>query len=143
MEEIKVEAPKGDKKFLGNDVSDEFVQKIELDAVLAYKNLLALEDHLMEFHGTAEEEADVAEILMFVRDLRDRVMPEESDKRFHCATKHALAALVALEEIEKAIDVIEGDRTIAHDNLRAMREIASWSLEKLWGHELENCKRCK
>lgn len=123
-------------------------QQAEMDVVFAYKNLLALEDHLREFQPENDEEETWREhMLKSVERIRSGIFTllEEKDKRYHCPAKHSSAALMGLEEVSKLYHQQPGwpqseDIDIYADN---MRNIQIDILEKLWGHEIENCKRCK
>lgn len=123
-------------------------EQAEMDVVFAYKNLLALEDHLREFQPENDEEENWREhTLKSVERIRSGIFTllDEKDKRYHCPAKHSSAALIGLEEVSKLYHQQQGwpqseDFDIYADN---MRNIQIDILEKLWGHEIENCKRCK
>ncbi len=123
-------------------------ERAEMDVVLAVKNLLALEDHLREFMPENEEEETWRiNVLKDVEQIRTEVflLIEEHDKRYHCMGKHIIAATGALEEVSKLYHKIPNwpqseDYDFAADRCRMVQNAI---LEKLWGHEIENCKRCK
>lgn len=141
-EEIKIE----ETEF--NSLRHPLQEQAEMDVIFAYKNLLALEDHLREFQPEDdEEETWRAHMLKSVEQIRSGVFSliEEKDTRRHCMAKHSSAALMGLEEVSKLYHQQPGwpqseDIDIYADN---MRNIQINILEKLWGHEIENCKRCK
>ena len=141
-EEIKIE----EAEF--NSLRHPLQEQAEMDVIFAYKNLLALEDHLREFQPENDEEETWREhMLKSVERMRSGMFTliEEKDKRYHCMAKHASAALMGLEEVSKLYHQQPGwpqseDFDIYADN---MRNIQINILEKLWSHEIENCKRCK
>lgn len=124
-------------------------EKAEMDVVLAVKHLLALEDHLREFMPEGEEEEKLRTyMLKSAENLRTDVMSlvDEKDKRFHCMAKHIIGATGALEEVSKLYHQENSawpqseDFDFYADECRALQNEI---LSKLWGHEIENCKRCK
>lgn len=141
-EEIKIE----ETEF--NSLRHPLQEQAEMDVIFAYKNLLALEDHLREFQPEDDEEETWRDhMLKSVEQIRSGVFSliEEKDTRRHCMAKHSSAALMGLEEVSKLYHQQPGwpqseDIDIYADN---MRNIQINILEKLWGHEIENCKRCK
>ena len=141
-EEIKIE----EAEF--NSLRHPLQEQAEMDVIFAYKNLLALEDHLREFQPENDEEETWRDhMLKSVEQIRSGVFSliEEKDTRRHCMAKHSSAALIGLEEVSKLYHQQPGwpqseDIDIYADN---MRNIQINILEKLWGHEIENCKRCK
>ena len=141
-DEIKIE----EAEF--NSLRHPLQEQVEMDVIFAYKNLLALEDHLREFQPENDEEETWRDhMLKSIERMRSSIFTllEEKDKRYHCMAKHASAALMGLEEVSKLYHQQPGwpqseDFDIYADN---MRNIHINILEKLWGHEIENCKRCK
>lgn len=123
-------------------------ERAEMDVVLAVKNLLALEDHLREFSPENYDEEKLREyMLKDVEDMRTGVLllMDEKDKRFHCMAKHSIAATGALEEVSKLYHKIPNWPQSEDFDFYAekCRLIQNSILEKLWGHEIVNCKRCK
>ena len=123
-------------------------EKAEMDIVLAIKHLLALEDHIREFQPEDEDEEKWRiGALRGAELLRSNMfdMFEEKDKRFHCMAKHALGASMAMDEVDKLYAQKPNwpqndDINLFSDECRIM---SVHILEKLLGHEIENCKRCK
>lgn len=131
-----------------HDLTHPLQQRAEMDVVLAVKNLLALEDHLREFIPESEDEEQWRTyVLKDVEDLRTTIflLLDEKDKRYHCMAKHSIAATGALEEVSKLYHKLPNWPQSDDFDFYAerCREIQIAILEKLWGHEIENCKRCK
>lgn len=145
--QITVEESK-DNQDESRDFSHPLQEKAEMDIVLAIKHLLALEDHIREFEPESEEEETWRTgALRGAELLRSNMfdMFEEKDKRFHCMVKHALGATIAAEEVDKLYAQHPNwpqseDISVFADQCRIM---STHMLEKLLGHEIENCKRCK
>lgn len=140
-EEIKIEEEQ-------QSIKHPLQEMAEIDVILTYKNLLALEDHLREFQPENEEEESWRNnTLRGVELLRSDIFSliEEKDKRYHCMAKHASAALIGLEEVSKLYHQRPGWPQSEDFDLYAddMRILQIGILEKLWGHKIENCKRCK
>ena len=139
------EAPQSGSESLTHPLQN----KAEMDVVLAVKNLLALEDHLREFWPENQDEEDwKSNILKQVELLRTEtfLLMEEKDKRYHCMAKHAIAATGALEEVSKLYHGESSEWPQSEDfdfAAEKCRELQNSILGKLWGHEIENCKRCK
>ena len=124
-------------------------EKAEMDIVLAVKHLLALEDHLREFYPeNPEEEQWRNNVIRIAERLRTDIMSlvEEKDERYHCMGKHIIGATGALEEVSKLYhgQSIEWPQSADIDfYAEESRNLQNNILSKLWGHEIENCKRCK
>ena len=147
-EELKIEVTKEDHEKYLKKLQD----KAEMDLVLAIKHLLALEDHLREFSAEDDgEELWKSRTTMSIERIRTLVMdilPEE-DKRYHCMAKHIIGATGALEEVSKLYHDANKlgdmwDMSLTVDTVaKKARDFQDDILGKLFGHEIENCKRCK
>ena len=116
-------------------------EKTDLDRLLAYRNLLAAEDHCDELYYSPfgiQEALYLDGIKDDLVDLRDRVMPAEAEPRYHCLVKHVATAYEALREVYKATGD-EADR----NNMNRAQSLLYSLLKKLWGHEVGLCERCK
>lgn len=112
-----------------------------MDRLLIYRNLLAAEDHLdeMRLASTSNEELDWFQFeKQGLENIRDQVMPEEADSRFHCYVKHLSVAYEAAREVAKATHS-DSDLELAE----MIRYYLRRALEKLWDAEVEVCGRCK
>lgn len=122
--------------------------RAEMDLVLAYKNLLAAEDHLREIMQGGIQSKDFEffdDLLKRLEDLRSSIMPQEVDPRFHCITKHLCSASIALDEVAKNYhgkgdSVSEAKYALYSER---GRRLLNDVLGQLWGHDIENCGRCK
>ena len=111
-----------------------------MDRSLAYRNLLAMEDHLDEllYSSLGPSEYDFLEgVKREVEDLRDGVMPKEVDPRYHCLVKHCETAYEALREVSK---VTHDMNDVANEKRAQM--LLYELLERLWGRRLITCERC-
>ena len=122
-------------------------EKAEMDIVLAIKHLLALEDHMREFQPENDEETWRSGAIRGVELLRSGLfdMFDEKDKRFHCMAKHIMGASMAIDEVDKTYGERKEWPQSEDINLYSeeARIVMVDILEKLLGHEIENCKRCK
>lgn len=112
-----------------------------MDRALAYRNMLAAEDHILELL----QEADIDDslylrgFLLELRSVRDRVMkPVEKDSRYHCLVKHLCTAYEACVEVAKAT----GD---SNDEILVsiVDEMVREALERLSGRNITYCERCR
>lgn len=111
-----------------------------MDRVFVYKHLLATEDHIeenLEAPMSIDEENFLEGLLAYVRYLRDEIMPEEVNPRYHCIAKHLSAVAMGLSEIAKAT---EDNLDMAHSE--TARSTLVEVLEKLWGRKIYTCERC-
>ena len=139
---------KGSERPTAASLQHPLQEKAEMDIVLAIKHLLALEDHMREFQPKDdEEETWRSGALRGVELLRSGLfdMFEEKDKRFHCMAKHIMGASMALDEVDKLYGERKEWPQSEDVNLYAdeARIVMIDILERLLGHEIENCKRCK
>lgn len=123
-------------------------EKAEMDIVLAIKHLLALEDHLYEYQPEDENEYVWRDNMLHgVQGLRDDLfdMFEEKDKRYHCMAKHLMGAAMATEEITKTYS--QNPHQPQYEDMTLISDMVHTQLisvlEKLLGHDIENCRRCK
>ena len=142
------DAQTGSGELTGAFLRHPLQEKAEMDIVLAIKHLLALEDHMREFQPESdEEEAWRSGALRGVELLRSSMfdMFEEKDKRFHCMAKHIMGASMAIDEVDKLYGEKKEWSQSEDINLfsEEARVVMVDILEKLLGHEIENCKRCK
>lgn len=112
----------------------------DMDAVLAYRNLLAAEDHLDEliFRATSSEEKFILRAMLAdTVNLRDEIMPAEADSTKHCLVKHYAIAYEAIRERWKDLltDELYWAKRHAYDLLVN-------ALEMLWGRSIITCERC-
>lgn len=112
----------------------------DMDAVMAYRNYLAAEDHLEELirhASTSEEKAKLEQMEADTIYLRDHVMPPEADSFKHCLVKHYSAAYEGMREKWKAnrTEELREQKQIAYDLLID-------ALEMLWGRKINVCERC-
>lgn len=112
----------------------------DMDAVLAYRNLLAAEDHLDELIFRAvdsEEKFTLRAMLADTINLRDEIMPAEHDPTKHCLVKHYAIAYEAIRERWKDLmtDELYWTKRHAYDLLIN-------ALEMLWGRQIITCERC-
>lgn len=112
----------------------------DMDAVMAYQNLLAAENHLDELifrASDSEERFTLRAMLAETINLRDEIMPAEQDPTKHCLVKHYAAAYEGLRERWKDLRTDEAylDKQHAYDLLVS-------SLEMLWGRSIITCERC-
>lgn len=111
-----------------------------IDRYFAYRNLLACEDHLAELlmgPESAEERAMLEGMLNEVRYLRDDIIPDEANKKYHCIVKHLCAAYEAALEVSKAT---QEDLDALRAN--ALRSLLYQAIEKLIGRKIVLCERC-
>lgn len=112
----------------------------DTDAVLAYRNFLAAEDHLDEliYHATSrEEELRLKQMEHDTIFLRDSIMPPEVDSTKHCLVKHYATAYEAVRERWKALQTEE-----LYWHKRLAYELLTDALEMLWGRKINICERC-
>lgn len=112
----------------------------DMDAVLAYRNLLAAEDHLDELYARATTSEDKCNLEAMLEDtiaLREVVMPKEANPIYHCLVKHYATAYEAAREVWKDTRTAGAwwAKTDAYNLLIT-------ALEMLWGRKIITCERC-
>lgn len=112
----------------------------DMDAVMAYRNYLAAEDHLDELihrATTSEEKRDLEAMLDETIYIRDNIMPAESDATKHCLVKHYAAGYEGVRERwkDKRTEELYYLKKHAYDLLIN-------ALEMVWGRKIITCERC-
>lgn len=112
----------------------------DIDAVLAYRNYLAAEDHLDELifrATTSEERRNLEAMLDEVIYIRDNIMPSENDPTKHCLVKHFAVGYEAVRERwkDKRTEELYYLKKHAFDLLID-------ALEMVWGRKIITCERC-
>ena len=111
-----------------------------MDRYLAYRNLLACEDHLQELlmgPESSDEGKFLRGTLYEVRYLRDDVIPKEKNKRYHCLVKHLSAAYEAAQEVAKATQ-----EDLDEARAKALRSLLYSVIEKCLDRKVVICERC-
>lgn len=112
----------------------------DMDAVLAYRNYLAAEDHLDELivrATTSQERIALEAMLDLTIELRDEIMPAEADPTKHCLVKHYAAGYEAVRERWKALRTEELYWAKKH-----AYDLLIDALEMLWDRTIITCERC-
>lgn len=112
----------------------------DMDAVLAYRNYLAAEDHLDELlhrASTLDEKLALEGLMEDTIALRENIMPAEADATRHCLVKHYAAGYEAVRERWK-------DTRTEQDwwNKKYAYDLLITALEMLWGRKIILCERC-
>lgn len=112
----------------------------DMDAVMAYRNYLAAEDHLDEliFRAPTTEEKFILEAMQEETIwLRDQIMPAEADPMKHCLVKHYAAAYEGVRERWKDLKTEQ----LFYAKKHAF-ELLINALEMLWDRHIITCERC-
>lgn len=112
----------------------------DMDAVMAYRNYLAAEDHLDELIHRAtssEEKRKLEAMLDETIHIRDNIMPKEHDPTRHCIVKHFSAGYEGVRERwkDKRTEELYYLKRQAYDLLID-------ALEMVWGRKIITCERC-
>lgn len=111
-----------------------------IDRYYAYRNLLAAEEHLLELlmsPESSEAQTYLEGMLNEVRHLRDSILPEEKNKKFHCLVKHLSSAYEASIEVAKVTGT-QSDKAIAGD----LRTLLYDAIGKVLEKRITLCGRC-
>lgn len=111
-----------------------------MDRYLCYRNLLALEDHILELLMSPEDSEERELLLGFLNEVRynrDDVLPDEKNKKYHCVVKHLSTAYEAALEVAKATQ-----EDIDFCRAEVLRSMLYDAISKCLDRKVIVCERC-